>query len=533
MNYYFEKGLIDMTTRTRLFSAHRIIPNTILSGILLASFSPAVADPTDHQIHQAAQLLGLAQIKSAPVNTTNNTAHHYERKRQEQLRQNAERKRLRLVRLEKLRLEQLRQRKANQNKTHIRHGDIWQSIYQGFRFPNKNQHPLVKRYTSKFSKSPARLERLADRASTYLYFVTNELNRRNMPTELALLPFVESAYRNKAFSHAGAAGMWQFIPSTGRIYGLQRTGSYDERLDSFAATRAALDYLQKLNREFKGDWFLSLAAYNAGEGRVNRAIRENESRGLRADYWNLRLPRETKQYVPRLLAFKEIFRNPREFRVRLRGVPNTPQLTQVLVNKPVNLRHVAARAGLPTDTLTSLNPSYLHGITTPRFSKRIILPREHASKLHHAIRTAPAAADVHNVKARRYYASTSKGRLKKRSRHIKHKIRKGDSLFKIARRHGTTIKSLKRLNRLKSNKLSPGKYLKVSSSRYSRNKSRRYSKRYITHKVKRGDNLFDIARKHGTTVKKIKRLNNLNNNKIKPGKRLKIAARKSSGKRHS
>lgn len=488
--YIVGQGLITMTNKTRSFSVFNFSINTTIAALLLGTLSPVIAAPADDQIRNAAQQLGLIQATPVTRNnitpptravaTTQRKVNPYEIKRQQQLRANLTRKKARLAKLQQLKIQrQNRYRAATQPLKHARNtnqqrgGNVWGRIYKGFRFPNSNYHPLVKKYINEFSRSPARLERLNDRASKYLYMVVNELNRRHMPTDLALLPFVESAYRNKAFSHAGAAGMWQFIPSTGRNFGLKQTGSYDARLDSFEATRAALDYLQKLNREFRGDWFLSLAAYNAGENRVHRAIAENKRKGLKTDYWNLRLPKETKQYVPRLLAFKEIFRNPRAYRVRLRGVPNTSALTQVRINKAVNLRQVAARAGLPSDTLTSLNPSYLHGITTPRYSNRIILPRQHAGRLNHAIHRAPAAADVHHQRARSYYAShrkskrSKKYRGKSKKRYITHKVRRGDNLYQIARKHGTTVKKIKRLNKMRSSKIWPGKRLKVASRKRS------------------------------------------------------------------
>ncbi|HIO96354.1 MAG TPA: LysM peptidoglycan-binding domain-containing protein, partial [Leucothrix sp.] len=293
----------------------------------------------------------------------------------------------------------------------------------------------------------------------------------------------ESAYRNAAYSHAGAAGMWQFIPATGRRYGLHRTRSYDARLDPKKATKAALSYLQKLNRQFKGDWLLSLAAYNCGEYRVEREILNNRRRGMRTDYWSLRLPRETKQYVPRLLAFKEIFRNPRAYRVHLRGIPNHAALTSIRVNKAVDLRKVAATAGLPSSTLTTLNSSFLHGITTPRISNEILLPRRHAGRLTQVIHRLPAARDVHNkyayqptkkrrYKKKRYKKKRSKSRRyakKRRYRYVRVKL--GDNLYEIAKRHGISVKRLKRLNKLRSNKIWPGKRLKVAT----RGKSKKYS----------------------------------------------------------
>ena len=350
--------------------------------------------------------------------------------------------------------------------------NVWNRIYQGFRIRDYNNKSLVKRFTREFSRNPARIQKLADRSSDFLYMVVNELNRRNMPTEIALLPFVESAYRNEAYSHAGAAGMWQFIPATGRRFGLHRTRSYDARLDPVKATKAALSYLQTLNREFKGDWLLSLAAYNCGEFRVHREIANNKRRGLRTDYWSLNLPRETRQYVPRLLAFKEIFRNPRAYRVHLRGVPNHTALTSIRVNKAVDLRRAAATVGLPSSTLTTINSSFLHGITTPRISNEILLPTRHAGRLTKAIHRLPAAKDVHNKYA--YQPSKrkrSKKRYSKKKRYRYVRVKSGDNLYQLARKHGTTVKKLKRMNKLRSNKIWPGRRLKVAT----KSKRKKYS----------------------------------------------------------
>jgi membrane-bound lytic murein transglycosylase D len=460
--------------------------------ILWAGFTaPALANPNDRELHSVAKELGLLRYVPAPVAQQHVAARPkpqqarntrpaakqdpYAAKRRQIQLQNIARKKAYYARLaQQRRSQQSRHQRVSQPKRQVsqqqhqqnRHGNVWNRLYQGFQIRDYNNQPQVKKFTKQFSRDPRRVQRLADRSSQYLYMVVNELNRRNMPTELALLPFVESAYRNQAYSHAGAAGMWQFIPATGRRFGLQQTRSYDARLDPYKSTKAAFDYLQRLNREFRGDWLLSLAAYNAGEHRVHKEIRKNRARGKRTDYWSLDLPRETKQYVPRLLAFKEIFRNPRRFRVQLRGIPNTHALTQIQVNKPVDLRKAAVVAGLPADTLSSINSGFLHGITTPRYSNLIILPRQHAGRLNHVIQRLPPAADVHNVAARKTYRKRSGKRS--RGRYVYHKVRRGDNLYRIARKHGISVKKLKRLNGLRNNKIKPGKRLKIASRSRSR-----------------------------------------------------------------
>lgn len=436
---------------------------------------------SEKSVIDAAKALGLqptivqVPVAAAPLNrnhqnTPQNQAQQltvdpYAAKRQQILRQNLERKKAHHKRLANLQRQKYQKANQAKNQQQNRHHNVWNRVYQGFQFRDHSQRPVVQRYTRKFSRSPARIQRLADRSSDYMYMVVNELNRRRMPTELALLPFVESAYRNNAYSHAGAAGMWQFIRSTGRIYGLKQTRSYDARLDSHQATNAALNYLQKLHRQFKGDWFLALAAYNAGEYRVQREVDKNRRLGKRTDYWSLNLPRETRQYVPRLLAYKNIFRNPRAYRVQLRGIPNSPALARIHVNKAVDLRKAAAHAGVPTDQLLAMNSGFLHGITTPRYSNQITLPRRHAGRLNKVIQQLPPAADVHNKRSR--YAKYSG----KKRRYVYHKVRSGDSLYRIARKHGTTVKKLKRLNRMRSSRIWPGKRLKVAKGRSSRSYS--------------------------------------------------------------
>ncbi len=399
-------------------------------------YRPAKSSQVYHpQLRKVANLLG--------VNTKNNQA------KQRFIAQQA--------------LSPLRQQVARGND------NMWHRIYRGQKMGSYAKHPKVRRFIRHYASNPERLNRITSRASKYLFMVVAELERRKMPTELALLPFVESAYVNTARSHASAAGMWQFIPSTGRLYGLKQRRGYDGRMDSFESTRAALDYLQKLNRDFNGDWFLSLAAYNAGEGRVQRAIDYNRRKGRPTNYWSLRLPRETKEYVPRLLAYKEIIRHPKRYGIRLPTATSRPALVPVWVNKVIDLRKVARQAGLPIYTLTALNPSYLKGITTPRLSKRIILPARYAGHLHHIIRKMPSAKDSNYRYTKRYSKKRSSKRYKKSKRSSKriitHRIRRGETLYKIALRHGTTVKKIMRMNKLRSSKVQAGRRLKIASKR--------------------------------------------------------------------
>ncbi len=341
--------------------------------------------------------------------------------------------------------------------------DTWDRVFQGFRLGNHANNPRVRQFVNYYGRSPQRLSLLSERASVFLHMIVHELDRRGMPTELALLPFVESAFNPDVFSKAGAAGLWQFIPSTGRLYGLQQSRLYDARMDPFAATNAALDYLQKLNRDFHGDWLLALAAYNCGEGRVQREIDRNRARGLPTDFWSLSsLPRETRNYVPSLLAYKELISNAPRYGIRLADTPNQARLAMLRVNKSVNLREAAVRAGLRADHLTDLNPSFRSGVTAPQYSNRIIIPRQYAQQLIQAIDALPPSSAGN----RNYTGKSASGYSKvattrtSTSRKV-HTVRKGDTLHSIAKRHGTTVQALMQQNSKRSTNIMVGERLNI------------------------------------------------------------------------
>lgn len=354
------------------------------------------------------------------------------------------------------------QRKYQSQHQQLGKNSIWYRVRGGFRLRNDHYRPEVKRMVKQFQKRGTSLNRVLNRSSDYLHFVVTELQKRKMPTDLVLLPMVESAYRTQARSHAGAVGMWQFISSTGKRYGLKQTRGYDGRMDIIQSTRAAMDYLQKLHREFRGDWLLALAAYNSGEHRVHREIEKNRARGLPTDYWNLSLPRETKNYIPILLAYREVIRQPQSFGVRLPVVKNIPVLVQVTINKSVDLRKVARKVGLHSSALTKLNPGYRYGITMPQMTRRLMLPRHNAGNLLRAIQSSPA---IDKKTIHRYAKGYTKARRKKRVVH--HRVRSGENLSKIASHYGTTVKKIMRLNKMRSTRIRAGKKLRVAARRSS------------------------------------------------------------------
>lgn len=256
-----------------------------------------------------------------------------------------------------------------------RYGDVWQRLRSGFKM-NPNQYdPRIEAQKSWFVSRQDYLNRLSARASRYLYHTVREAERRNIPTELALLPVIESSYDPLANSNAAAVGLWQFIPSTGRIYGLNQSSTFDGRRDVIESTRAAYDFLTTLYNQF-GSWELALASYNAGPGRIQSAINYNQARGLPTDYWSLKLPTETMNYVPRFLAVAQIVKNPENYGVYLPAIANRQHFRSVPANVGVTLNEVSSLTGVPYDELRALNPGLLAGMVDASGPSRILIPNE-------------------------------------------------------------------------------------------------------------------------------------------------------------
>lgn len=257
------------------------------------------------------------------------------------------------------------------------YGDLWNRLRAGYRMnagrPIYNQR--IEGQKGWFTSRQDYLNRLTARASRYLYHTVREAERRNIPTELALLPVIESSYDPSGTSSAAAAGLWQFIPSTGRIYGLNQSSTYDGRRDVIESTRAAYDFLTALHNQF-GSWELALAAYNAGPGRVQKAIDANAARGLPTDYWSLRLPTETMNYVPRFLAVAEIVANPSQFGVYLPAIANRQHFRSVPANYGVSLAEVSQLTGVSYDELERLNTALTSGRIDASGPQRVIIPND-------------------------------------------------------------------------------------------------------------------------------------------------------------
>ena len=255
--------------------------------------------------------------------------------------------------------------------------ELWDRIRRGFAMPNL-QDPLVTDREQWYSSRPDYIQRMTERSSKYLFHIVEELERRQMPTELALLPFIESAFNPQAVSSAKAAGMWQFMPATGKYFDLKQNAFRDDRRDVLASTRAALDYLQKLHGMF-GDWHLALAAYNWGEGSVGRAIARNQKQGLGTGYLDLNMPAETRLYVPKLQAVKNIVADPQAFRTELPVIENHPYFQQVQITRDIDVALAAKLADVKIEDFKALNPSAHRPVIIASGTPQILLPWDNAT----------------------------------------------------------------------------------------------------------------------------------------------------------
>ncbi|MCS0596892.1 transglycosylase SLT domain-containing protein [Massilia agri] len=260
--------------------------------------------------------------------------------------------------------------------------DVWGRIRSGYAIPDVNNN-LVSRHTQAYSARPDSLKRISGRASPYLFHIVQELEKRGMPTELALLPVIESAFNPQALSTANAAGLWQFVPGTGKDYDLKQNMFKDERRGVLASTDAALSYLQRLYTMF-GDWQLALAAYNWGEGNVQRIIKKNQALGKGTDFESLAelMPAETRNYVPKLQAVKNIVANPQQYNVILPAIDNQPYFTAIDKTSDIDVAVAAQLAEMPLDEFKALNPQFKKPVITGGGKTKILLPKENAEKFH-------------------------------------------------------------------------------------------------------------------------------------------------------
>jgi membrane-bound lytic murein transglycosylase D len=396
--------------------------------------------------------------------------------------------------------------------------DLFDRMRAGFAF-DEVQEPAIDQQLAWFEHNPDYLERVFQRGQRYMYHIITEVEGRGMPTEFALLPVVESAYEPFAYSVSRAAGLWQFIPGTGVRFGLKQTWWYDGRRDVIESTRAALDYLQALHDEFDGDWLLAIAAYNVGEAGVERAIAYNKSVGKPTDFWHLNLPAETRAYVPKLLAMKRLMAEPERYGLEFAPIPNMPYFAVIDTDSQIDLKIAAQLAGTSYDDLVALNPGYNRWATDPAGPTRMLVPIDNADAYEAALKTL-APED--------------------RVRYLVHDVAKRETLPMIAKRYGTSVSVLSKINDLNGGRVAVGQSLKIpeisaqlsdkvllAASRVDRPETDSAGRRQhqIVYRVRAGETLSSIARRNNMPVSTLARLNNMGaGDSLVKGQRLVIKA---------
>lgn len=375
--------------------------------------------------------------------------------------------------------------------------NIWDRVRANLHF-DIPQNSKVIAQRSWYAKHNNYLDRVAKRSEPFIHYIIEEIEKHDMPMELVLLPIVESAYDPFAYSHGSASGMWQFLSGTGKQFGLKQDWWYDGRRDVAASTVAAMKYLRYLHKRFDGDWLLALAAYNSGQGRVSRAVKDNARKGKPTDFWNLKLPKETRDYVPKLLALADIVKRPDDFNVSLYAIDNKTVISQVEIGSQLDLALAAKLADLTVDELHALNPGFNRWATAPDGPHRLLIPTNKVDKFSNALNKLD---DKDRLTWQRY------------------KIREGDSLSVIAKRFNTTVTVVKEANKLANNAIRAGKYLLIPTANQSLDRYKSYqevrttklskkgSGSKVTYTVKRGDTLWDISKLYKVSSKDIAKWN--------------------------
>ncbi|MCT7359642.1 lytic transglycosylase [Thalassolituus pacificus] len=390
-----------------------------------------------------------------------------------------------------------------QDVSHTTYEDIWQRIIASYQLDTNIDNPRIAAQLNWFKSHQSYMDRVAERGVRYLHFIAEQIEARNVPGELALLPIVESAFDPFAYSHGRASGVWQFIPSTGRDFGLQQDWWHDGRRDIRAATEAALMYLDALQREFNGDWLLALAAYNSGAGTVRKAMRKNRARGLATDFWSLDLPKETRDYVPKLIALAKLVKSAEEYQITLLPVPDEPYFAVAETGGQIDLSQVAELSQTPLDEIYKLNPGFNRWATRPSGPHEVLIPVAQYDVFTEQLASLPASA---RLKWQRYA------------------VRNGDSLITIAKQFHTTPDALKQANGIRGNIIRAGEQLLIpgafkSQDSYSHSVSQRLDRlktlrrpgnsERVEYRVRSGDSFWEIARSHDVKVSDLARWNGM------------------------
>jgi membrane-bound lytic murein transglycosylase D len=392
--------------------------------------------------------------------------------------------------------------------------DVWQRIRNKLEF-SIPEDPRVVSQRNWFIKHPEYLNRVAKRAEPFLHYIVEALEANDIPIEIALLPIVESAFDPFAYSHGRASGMWQFIPGTGKRFGMKQNWWFDGRRDIVASTQGAIEYLTYLNKFFDGDWMLALAAYNSGEGRVRRAVRKNKKKNLPTDFWSLDLPRETRAYVPKLLALADIVKRSEEFKIKLHVIDNSSVISQVDIGSQLDLAKAAQLADLSLTELQRLNPGFNRWATDPDGPHYLLLP---------------------NHKIESFKQGLAKLSAKERLAWQRYKIKNGDNLGEIAQKFNTEIALIRQVNNIKGNQIREGKFLLIpvatasldsyllsTNQRLVKTQNKVLAGEKRIHIVKSGDTMWDISRAYRVSTRSLAKWNAMApRDTIKPGQKLVI-----------
>lgn len=391
---------------------------------------------------------------------------------------------------------------------------VWTRVRDGFKIPNM-ENSVVDENLAKYSKRPDYLQRMANRSQKYLYHIIEEVTARRMPTEIALLPFVESAFVTNAKSRVKAAGLWQFMPATGKHYELDQTMWKDERYDVLQSTAAALTYLQRLHDEFD-DWPLAFAAYNWGEGNVRRAIKRNQSLGLPTDYMSLKMPAETRNYYPKLQAIKNIVQNPNDYGIKLPTIYNEPFFVQIFKDQDIDVKRAAKLAGMSHEEFSTLNPSFNRPVIVASHNHSMLMPTDKLDQF------------IENLVAYR----TSGKPL---SSWTTYRVQPEDTVASIARKAHMTEAALREANQIPAGRrIKPGSLVLVSKSSGLGNAEDISSDtidasfalaqdyRRVTYRVRRGDNMRSVARRLGVSPATIMKSNGLRSQRLRVGQTLRV-----------
>jgi len=446
---------------------------------------------------------------------------------------------------------------------------VWYRISEGLTFYHQYYNDDIQAEIDWFESHPQLMEEVSERAAPFIYEIVNEIEKRGLPMELALLPVIESAYRPEAKSSVNAAGLWQFMGATARGLGLKRDWWYDGRHDPIASTSAALDYLEALYQQFNEDWLLALAAYNAGQGTISRAIRRNENQDKDTDFWSLRIPGETRQHVPRLLALSYLMADPLGNQIKIAMTPDEPAIARVDAGGQIDLTLAAQLAGIDTDTLYALNPGYLQWATSPlgphwinlpidqvdlfesalaelgdqrtTWERYTIQPGDSLGKIASDFRTQVSVLqEANNISGsmiragdtllipRAYQAGdpmpSALAEMMPESQDRRYTVQSGDTLWRISRQFRVSVDDLMSWNRLNSDDvIRPGQQILIRSQVLTATIDGEPESSTLQYRVRPGDSLSRIASEHDVSVRELVNWNGISERStLYPGQELQI-----------